>query len=532
MAHGHTYLAVREALLRLGIDVSRAGCGVRVLKLGMVSPLEPEIVREFASGLDEVVVVEEERAFVELAVKDLLYGTPDAPAVYGKRGPDGAPLLRAFADLPAEEIATSINGVIARHVPDLEVSLPAPAPPVRRSLPLLAREPYFCSGSPHNTSTKVPTGSLVGLGIGCLTLAAFMDESVVGESLGLSQMGGEGAAWIGTAPFVDATHTFQNTGDGTFHHSGSLAIRAAVAAGVNITYKLLYNDAVAMAGGQQAVGHLSIHEIVQMLLAEGVSRVVIATDDLRGYRRVRFPSTVQVRHRNRLLEVQEELASTPGVTVLIHDQECATELRRKRKRRKAPEPTTRVFINERVCEGCGDCGQKSNCLSVQPVETEYGRKTQIHQASCNKDYSCLEGDCPSFIQVETPSAVPGRTPHRSPKMIPDDTLPTPRPQVRSDRFSLRMTGIGGTGVVTTAQLLATAGVIDGYHVRGLDQLGMAQKGGAVVSDLLFTPDQERRPNKVGTGDCDLYLGLGLLVAAADANLAVASPDKTYAVVWR
>ncbi|MFR9805171.1 indolepyruvate ferredoxin oxidoreductase family protein [Pseudonocardia sp. RS010] len=530
VAHGPTYLAVREALLRLRVDVDRPGSGVRLLKLGMIAPLEPDIVRQFAAGLDEVVVVEEKRAFVELAIKDLLYGTSGAPDVYGKRGPGGAPLLRGFADLPPEEIARSLRGRLARHIPDFDAP-PAPsASRGRRSLPLLAREPYFCSGCPHNTSTKVPSGSLVGLGIGCSTLAAFMDESVVGESLGLSQMGGEGAAWIGIAPFVEETHTFQNIGDGTFHHSGSLAIRAAVAAGVNITYKLLYNDAVAMTGGQQAVGHLSIREIVQMLLAEGVSRIVITTEDLRDYRRVRFPAGVQVRHRDRLIEVQEELATTAGVTVLIHDQECATELRRKRKRNKAPDPTTRVFINERVCEGCGDCGQKSNCLSVQPVETEYGRKTQIHQASCNKDYSCLDGDCPSFVEVQTAGRGAGQATRREPALVPAGSLPAPRPQVSSSGFSLRMTGIGGTGVVTTAQVLATAGVIDGYHVRGLDQLGMAQKGGAVVSDLLFASDQERRPNKVGAGDCDLYLGFDLLVASAEANLTVASPDKTFAVV--
>jgi indolepyruvate ferredoxin oxidoreductase len=527
VAHGATYLDTLRALRRLGIDVEAPGSGVRVLKLGMVSPLEPRIVEEFAAGLEEIVVVEEKRAFVELQLKDLLYGTTGAPAVHGKRGPGDAELFRADGDLPPELIATALAPRLATRLDGFEPPAAGPATPrPRRTLPLLTRSPYFCSGCPHNRSTQAPEGSLVGAGIGCSALASYMDEDRVGQIMGLCQMGGEGAAWTGIAPFVAEKHVFQNLGDGTFHHSGSLAIRFAIASGENITYKLLYNGAVAMTGGQQAVGRMSVPEIAQELLAEGAARVVVTTEDLADYRGVRLPAGVEVRHRDRLIETQEELARVPGVTVLIHDQECATELRRKRKRKKVAEPTTRVFINERVCEGCGDCGVKSNCLSVQPVDTEFGRKTQIHQASCNKDYSCLDGDCPSFLVVE-----PGRasTP-RQLEPLAADILPAPEVRVPVDGFGLRMTGIGGTGVVTTAQVLATAAYLDGLHVRGLDQLGMAQKGGAVVSDLLFTTASEQRPNKLAAAECDLYLGCDVLVAATDANLAATSTDRTIAVV--
>ncbi|NEC85064.1 indolepyruvate ferredoxin oxidoreductase family protein [Streptomyces sp. SID12501] len=527
VAHGATYLDTLRALRRLGIDVHRPGSGVRVLKLGMISPLEPHVVQEFADGLDEIVVVEEKRAFVELALKDLLYGRPGAPAVFGKRGPDGGHLLRADADLPPEVIAEAVAARLETRLKGFFAPRSSqPDARARRMLPLLARQPYFCSGCPHNRSTRVPDGSLVGGGIGCSGLIVRMDEDRTGDVIGLCQMGGEGVAWVGLAPFVQEDHIFQNLGDGTYHHSGSLAVRAAVAAGVNITYKLLYNSAVAMTGGQQPVGGLSVLDMVRELLIEGVGRVVITTEAPEGYRRVRLPAGVEVRHRDRLIETQEELSRVEGVSVLIHDQECATELRRKRKRQQVADPATRVFVNERVCEGCGDCGAKSNCLSVQPVETEFGRKTQIHQSSCNKDYSCVDGDCPSFVVVQ-PGEGGGR---RSPEPLAADVFPAPHVQAPVEGFGLRMTGIGGTGVVTTAQVLATAAVIDGHHVRGLDQLGMAQKGGAVVSDLLLSESGERGPNKVGAGECSLYLGCDLLVAAADNNLAITSPDRTIAVV--
>ncbi|MCW2742557.1 MAG: pyruvate ferredoxin/flavodoxin oxidoreductase [Blastococcus sp.] len=529
---GPGYLDVRQALAIMGITAEDLpSSGIRILKLGMVSPLEPRILSEFAEGLAEIVVVEEKRPFVELAVKDLFYGAPDAPAVYGKRGPGGVPLLRADGDLPPEVIAAALAPRI--HVMTGSAKVAAwlertatPSRPMRTLLPLVNRTPFFCSGCPHNRSTEVPEGSLVGAGIGCSALASFMPEERVGNIVGLCQMGGEGVAWIGMAPFVEHRHLVQNLGDGTFHHSGSLAIRASVAARSNITYKLLHNGAVAMTGGQQAVGKMAVPEIVAELLAEGVSKVVVTTEDLLRYKGVRLPGGVEVRHRDRLLETQEELAAIEGVTVLIHDQECATELRRKRKRNKVAEPVERVFINERVCEGCGDCGQKSNCMSVQPVDTEFGRKTQIHQASCNKDFSCLDGDCPSFVSV-----VPGtKRAAAATSGIEAAELPDPVLKVDPADYNLRITGIGGTGVVTTAQIISTAAVMAGMYVRSLDQLGMAQKGGSVVSDIKLSTSPFSGANKVAAGECDLYLGCDILVAAGAANLEVASPGRTIAVV--
>jgi indolepyruvate ferredoxin oxidoreductase len=529
---GAGYLDVRQALAIMGIPAGDLpSSGVRILKLGMVSPLEPRILSEFTAGLDEIVVVEEKRPFVELAVKDLLYGVPGAPAVYGKRGPAGEQLLRADADLPPEVIAEALAPrLLARTGSEavaawLERSSLA-SRPARTLLPMVNRTPFFCSGCPHNRSTAVPEGSLVGAGIGCSALASFMPEERVGSIVGLAQMGGEGVAWIGMAPFVQHRHLLQNLGDGTYHHSGSLAIRASVAARSNITYKLLHNGAVAMTGGQQAVGKMAVREIAAELLAEGVARVVVTTEELGRYKGVRLPKGVEVRHRDRLIETQEELAKVEGVTVLIHDQECATELRRKRKRRNVAEPVERVFINERVCEGCGDCGAKSNCLSVQPVDTEFGRKTQIHQASCNKDFSCLDGDCPSFVSV-----VPGtRKPDRSGSTVQAADLPDPALKVDPADYNLRITGIGGTGVVTTAQIISTAAVMAGMYVRSLDQMGMAQKGGAVVSDIKMSTAPFTGANKVAAGECDLYLGCDLIVAANAANLEVTSPERTIAVV--
>lgn len=396
----------------------------------------------------------------------------------------------------------------------------------RITLPLLARTPYFCSGCPHNSSTKVPEDTIVGGGIGCHAMVLMMDDKQVGDVIGLTQMGGEGAQWIGMAPFLTENHLIQNLGDGTFSHSGSLAIRAAVAAKENITYKLLYNSTVAMTGGQDPVGGLALDQLARLLLAEGVSKVVVTTEDKRRHRRHRLPAGVDVHERGDLVQLQRELARVPGVTVLIHDQECAAELRRKRKRGLVETPSTRVMINERICEGCGDCGEKSNCLSVHPVDTEFGRKTRIHQSSCNVDYSCLEGDCPSFVSV-TPGkarAARGSTPDL-------DAAELPAPPVPDDAdFSMRITGIGGTGVVTVAQIIATAAAIDGRAVRSLDQTGLAQKGGAVVSDLKITANRSEAAAKVSASGCDLYLVCDSLVGTDPANLKVAAADRTVAVL--
>ncbi|WP_370949337.1 indolepyruvate ferredoxin oxidoreductase family protein [Amycolatopsis sp. cg5] len=520
---GKPYLDLMQALRLLGLDEEAlTRNGIRILKLGAIYPLEPSIVREFADGLTEIVVVEEKRSFLEAAVKEVLYGTAGAPAVYGKTGPDGRTLCTELGELDPERVATAL----ASRLGDIP-SVGAWRQRRRRdriAVPLLARTPYFCSGCPHNSSTKVPEGTVVGGGIGCHAMALFMEPEQVGDVVGLTQMGGEGTQWIGMAPFAEATHFVQNLGDGTFTHSGSLAVRAAVAAGVNITYKILYNSTVAMTGGQDAVGGLPVDRLAALLLTEGVAKVVITTDEPTKFRRVRLPAGVDLRHRDELIATQEELAAVPGVTVLIHDQECAAEKRRKRRRGKLETPAAKVVINERVCEGCGDCGAKSNCLSVQPVATEFGRKTTIHQSSCNVDYSCLAGDCPSFMTV-----VPtGRKQRRGLGELGAAELPEPT-RTGTD-FTVRITGVGGTGVVTVAQILATAAVLEDRHVRTLDQTGLAQKGGAVVSDLKITAEVTAQAPKLATGECDLYLACDVLVGADPAQLSVADAARTTAVV--
>ena len=530
---GMPYLDLHQALATLGIDAqAMPSSGIRILKLGLVSPLEPHVVREFAEGLSEIVVIEEKRAFIELAIKDLLYGVPGAPAVFGKQGPDGAELIRPNSDLPPSVIAAAIAPRILAHVEGLSVRAWVGG---RRELarstiaiqPIMNRTPYFCSGCPHNRSTVVPEGSLVGVGIGCSALAVARPEEKVGANIGLCQMGGEGQLWAGMERYVKHKHFVQNLGDGTYHHSGSLAIRASIAANSNITYKLLVNGSIAMTGGQDIVGGKGVPQLISELTAEGVRKIIVTTNDLARYKGVRLPHGVQLRHRDRLDETQRELAKIKGVTVLIHDQPCATELRRKRKRKLAVAPEQRMFINERVCEGCGDCGEKSNCLSVQPIQTEFGRKTRIHQASCNKDYSCLLGDCPSFVVV-TPGTRQTGAP--SPAQLEAGSLPKPVQKVNSDDFNMRITGIGGTGVVTTAQVISTAATMAGMHIRSFDHLGMAQKGGAVVSDIKFSPTPFVGANKVEPGECDLYLGCDLLVAANDVNLLAASATRTIAIV--
>ena len=529
VAAGKTYLDVRQALTALGLTESGLERhGIRLLKLGVIYPVEPGIVAEFAAGLDEMIVVEDKRAFLEDAVKAALYGQANAPAVYGKQSRAGSLLFSAVGELDADSVADGL----ARHLEPAGIPVTARPPRERVMLPLAPRTPYFCSGCPHNSSTQVAPGTLVGGGIGCHAMVAFMPPERVGEVTGLCQMGGEGAQWIGISPFVTQRHLVQNLGDGTFAHSGSLAIRAAVASGVNVTFKLLRNSAVAMTGGQQAVGELPVDRLIALFAAEGVRKTVVTTDDpaglrlqlgARGSRR-----RADIRHRDDLLDVQRELAAIDGVTVLIHDQECAAEKRRKRRRGKAVAPAQRAFINERVCEGCGDCGRASNCLSVQPVATEFGRKTRIDQSSCNLDFSCLAGDCPSFLTV-TPAASPARRPSAA-RPDPSAALDEPERLFRPDGFTMRITGVGGTGVVTIAQILGTAFAADGYEVRSLDQTGLAQKGGAVVSDLSVSTGPAERSAKLGYGECDLYLGCDSLVATDGTQLRAASKDRTVAVI--
>jgi indolepyruvate ferredoxin oxidoreductase len=492
----------------------------------MLFPMEPGTIRGFARGLEELLVVEEKRAFCELFIRDILYNQAERPRVVGKSDENGRPLVPADAELDADRIAQIVAARLERriHLESITARVALLEALRQRPAPLtLSRQPYFCSGCPHNRSTVLPEGSIASAGIGCHGMALLMDR----KTMGLTHMGGEGAQWVGMAPFTETKHLFQNLGDGTFFHSGSLAIRQAVASSANITYKILYNSAVAMTGGQDAAGAMPVPELTHSLAAEGVKRIIVMTDEPGKYPKgTLWGPGVQVWHRDRLDEAQRLLRDIPGVTALVYDQRCAAEKRRLRKRGRLPDPEMRVFINEAVCEGCGDCGVKSNCLSVHPVETEFGRKTQIHQSSCNKDYSCLNGDCPSFLTV-VPLVDPRKRARRVFKV--ERPLPEPTLKVPGDA-GIFMMGIGGTGVVTVNQILGTAALLDGKHVRGLDQTGLSQKGGPVVSHLKIFDRASEASNKIAAGSADCYMGFDILVATSQQNLDHAQPDRTIAVV--
>ena len=549
VAAGRTFQELLQALADIGLDdEALRHFGIRLLRLGMVWPVEPEIVRRFAGGLDEILVLDEKRAFIELFVRDILYGRAGAPRVVGKTDDQGRRLVPADGELSADRIAVIVadrlrSGVLGGEVGALPVAVEARLALIEEAakagMAEVARTPYWCSGCPHNRSTAAPEGSFVGAGVGCHAMALWIDD----RAQTVHQMGGEGATWIGRAPFTDRPHIFQNVGDGTFFHSSSLAVRAAVAAGVDITYKILYNGAVAMTGGQDVAGSIGVPELTQSLAAEGVSRIIVCSDDPDSHRDgAPLAEGAEVWGRDRLDEAQLLLRDTPGATVLIYDQQCAAEKRRERKRGLRPTPTKRIFINEAVCEGCGDCGAKSHCLSVQPVDTELGTKTRIHQSSCNFDYTCIEGDCPSFIRVKT--RTPGTRPAKAragatastgsgrgaPSPPPADIAEPARPVPGPDGYAVFMAGVGGTGVVTVSQVLATAALLDGLGVMGLDQTGLSQKGGPVVSHLRFFDGEASGANLIGAGGADCYLGLDLLVAADPKNLAKADPEHTVAVV--
>lgn len=518
ISSGITSEEVREALARLGLttDQEIAAAGIRILRMQMPIPFDPQTVRNFARGLDEVFVIEEKAPNIESLVKDALYSLENRPVVVGKTDENEQPLIPGYGSLDADKIVHPLHDRLARRAADRLV----PEVPSRRErIPVtIERSPFYCSGCPHNRSTEVPDGALVAAGIGCHTMTLLMDPERVGEISGITAMGNEGTQWIGMSDFIRRDHLIQNLGDGTYFHSGQLAITASIAAGTNITYKLLYNGAVAMTGGQDPQGQLSVSAISSNLLRQGVSKVLITTNDLDGYDRRGLDRAIEVWDRTRLIEAQQHLATVPGVTVLIHDQACAAELRRARKRGSAPTPTQRVVINHRICEGCGDCGQVSNCLSVEPHQTDFGRKTKINQSSCNLDYSCLEGDCPSFMTIEVdPDHTPITAQDRVTELA-DRPLPIPRPLFGTDDFAMRITGVGGTGVVTIAQVLGTAAMLTGVEVRGLDQIGLSQKAGPVVSDLRLTTSQPGFTNRLGAEQADVLLAFDQLVAASDKGL--------------
>ncbi|SFK38457.1 indolepyruvate ferredoxin oxidoreductase family protein [Methylocapsa palsarum] len=531
IAAGKSYLDVRQAMDDLGIDEAGANAlGLRLYKIGCAWPLEPEGLRAFARGLELIIVVEEKRSLIEVQVREELYGAPDQPVCIGKKDEQGRWLFPVTGALDANDIAIAIGRRILRFASNEKLEqrvqrLERAQSALSTDEALGLRSPYFCSGCPHNTSTRVPEGMRAYAGIGCHYMAQWMDRSTEG----FTQMGGEGANWVGEAPFSKRPHVFQNLGDGTYNHSGILALRFAVTAGVNITYKILFNGVVAMTGGQRLEGHLTPDKIARQVAAEGVARIVIVTDEPGKYPKdLQWPDGAAIRSRRDLDAVQRELAAVAGVTVLIYDQGCASEKRRQRKRGEAPDPGKRVIINELVCEGCGDCGVKSNCVSVQPLETEFGRKRMIDQSSCNKDFSCLEGFCPSFVTVR------GAQPKRAHFRL-DAGPPLPHrpdiPEIGTRPYGILVTGVGGTGVVTIGAILGMAAHLEGKGCGSIDMAGLAQKGGAVFSHVKIARSPgEIHAIRVAAGEADLVLGCDLVVSSSKTVLAAMRAGDTGVLV--
>ena len=532
---GKSYLDVRQALDDLAIDEAEARrLGIALYKVGMSWPLEPEGIRRFAGGLDEIVVVEEKRGFIENQIKELLYNLPASarPRVIGKCDEQGRPLLRASGELDPGNVALTLYRRLERFGSD-------PGMDARISFlrarwaesggaepAAIERVPYFCSGCPHNSSTKVPEGSRALAGIGCHYMAQWMDR----ETATFTHMGGEGASWIGQAPFTETPHVFQNIGDGTYFHSGILAIRAAVAANVNMTYKILYNDAVAMTGGQPMDGPLSVQRVTRQIQAEGVGRIAVVTDQPEKYPfDGQFADGVTIHHRDELDRVQRELREWEGVSAIVYDQMCATEKRRRRKRGLLEDPDWRVIINPDVCEGCGDCGVQSNCLSVMPLETAFGRKRTIDQSACNKDFSCLKGFCPSFVLVKG-----GRRHARKPSGANDAliaALPEPARPSCTEPYGILLAGVGGTGIVTLGALLGTAARLEGKGATVLDKAGLAQKYGAVTSHVrIAARPEDLHAVRIAVGGASLLLGVDLVVAASREAVTRLAPGSSHAVV--
>lgn len=535
---GKSYLDVRQALDELGIDEPLAAeIGIRLYKVGMVWPLEPEGVRHFAEGLEEILVVEEKRQLLEYQLKEELYNWREdvRPRVIGKfdeigEWSEGNWLLPAAGELPVATIARVIAERIGRFFTSPTIAnrlniIASKQKAAQTPLVLAERKPHFCSGCPHNTSTQVPEGSRAVAGIGCHYMVTWMDRS----TSTFTHMGGEGVPWVGQAPFTEEKHIFANLGDGTYFHSGLLAIRQSLAAKVPITYKILYNDAVAMTGGQPVDGNLSVARITRQLEAEGVGKMVIVTNDPAKYAEVTdLAPNVPVRHRDDLNSVQRELRAYPGVSVLIYDQVCATEARRRRKRGKLPAIAQRVVINEAVCEGCGDCSVQSNCLSVVPVDTDFGTKRQIDQSACNQDFSCLKGFCPSFVTID------GGKPRKNGAAV-DDTdwpiLPTPQLPTTTQPYNLIITGVGGMGVITLGALVGMAAHLDGKGISTLDMTGLAQKYGAVFSHLRIADrPQDIHAARIATGEAHAILGGDLVVSASPEALSKMLEGRTRAVV--
>jgi len=560
---GKAYLDVRQALDELNIDEVRANdLGLRIHKIACPFPIGRQELAAFAAGLDLIIVVEEKRSLIEVQVREELYGTANQPVCIGKKDEQGNWLFPVKGALDPNDVAICIGERLLKYVASEELAARvARLKEAQRALASIqdvaTRTPYFCSGCPHNTSTVVPDGSRAYAGIGCHYMVQWMDRS----TLGFTQMGGEGANWIGESLFSNRRHVFQNLGDGTYNHSGYMAIRAAIAAGTNITYKILFNDAVAMTGGQKNEGGLTVPQIARQVAAEGARRVVVVTDEPWKYPAgTEWPKGLTIHHRDELDAIQRELAATEGCTVLIYDQTCAAEKRRRRKRGQFPDPEKRVVINELVCEGCGDCGVKSNCVSVQPLETEFGRKRTIDQSSCNKDFSCVNGFCPSFVTVEgatlkkgkavslpplkgegrIATGDPGRGPAEGPhptaspsafRLQGEATLPDPVLPAIERTYNIIVTGVGGTGIVTVGAILGMAANLEGKGVGVLDMQGLAQKGGAVQSHIRIARNPEDiHAIRVAAGRADLVLGGDIVVAGNRKVLGAVKPGATHMVI--
>ncbi|UTA54630.1 indolepyruvate ferredoxin oxidoreductase family protein [Lysobacter soli] len=511
---GKSYLDVLQALEYLGLDEQAcADLGIRVYKVGMTWPLEPVGITRFAQGLEDIVVVEEKRAFIERQMKEYMYNwSGQRPSIVGKYDENGEWILPSTGELTPATIAGVIGRRIQRfhdseHIRNVMAWMAEKESELALPRAVFPRVPHYCSGCPHNTSTVVPEGSRALGGIGCHYMVTWMDRSTDT----FTHMGGEGVTWSGQAPFTDTPHVFQNLGDGTYFHSGSLAIRQSVATGVNITYKILYNDAVAMTGGQPVDGTLSVPQIAHQVRSEGVQTIILVSDDIAKWsKREIFPGDMEFHDRKELDAIQKRLRETKGTSVLIYDQTCATEKRRRRKRGKMVDPQKRVMVNSLVCEGCGDCGKKSFCVSVLPKETEFGRKREIDQSNCNKDYSCVNGFCPSFVTVEG-----GGLRKKKGSSAKNRLADLPMPKIASDLlqpWNILITGVGGTGVVTIGALLGMAGHLEGKGATVLDQTGLAQKGGAVTTHIRIarTPD-DIHAVRIAAGEADLVLGCDMVV---------------------
>ncbi len=524
---GKSYLDTLQALDDLGVDEARAAAhGIKLLKLACTWPIEPNTIRHFAQRLEKIIVVEEKRGLIESQVKEILYGTRNQPVVVGKRDEGGEWLLPSKGALDSNQIAIAIGDRILEKIRDMQLDrklagLKAAEARFAEGHDIATRGFYFCPGCPYNTSTVVPEGSRAYAGIGC----HFMVQRVGRSTEGYTHMGAEGANWIGEAPFSSRRHVFQNIGDGTYNHSGSLALRAAAISGVNITYRIYVNDAVALTGGQKVDGEMGVDQIAAEVRAEGARRIIVVSEEPDRYPVTgMWPPGTTILHRDDLDAAQKELAATDGLSVLIYDQTCAAEKRRRRKRGKLADPDRRVIINELVCEGCGDCGVQSNCVAITPLETEFGRKRAIDQSSCNKDLSCLKGFCPSFVTVH------GARPHERSVETGFD-LPEPvQPEFDGD-YAILVTGVGGTGVVTIGALIAMAAHLEGKGVGAIDMAGLAQKGGPVTSHIRIAATPAGiTAIRVAAAGADALLACDMVVAGSARSLAAINPGRTRAFV--